>query len=82
MAWIRMIPEDEAEGDVARAYARAVGPAGGPVDNILKIHSIAPKALADHLALYRNLMFGESPLSRTEREAIAVVVSVMNKCRY
>src|SRR5687768_2007614 len=32
-------------------------------------------------ALYRAIQFGESPLSRLEREAIAVVVSAANQCQ-
>jgi alkylhydroperoxidase family enzyme len=35
-----------------------------------------------HVALYRLIMFGQSGLSRTEREAIAVAVSAANGCHY
>jgi alkylhydroperoxidase family enzyme len=35
-----------------------------------------------HLALYRELMFGRSELTRAEREMIAVAVSVVNHCHY
>mgnify|MGYP000682893523 CR=1 FL=1 len=38
--------------------------------------------LLDHYALYRTSMFGPSPLTRVEREAIAVVVSATNDCFY
>jgi uncharacterized peroxidase-related enzyme len=41
-----------------------------------------PQALLDHLRLYRELMFGESGLTRAEREMLAVAVSVENECRY
>ena len=50
--------------------------------NILRSHSLNPEALAAHLRLYRTIMFGESPLSRVEREAIAVAVSAANDCHY
>lgn len=50
--------------------------------HILASHSLNPKALHGHLALYRAVMFGESPLSRVEREAIAVAVSAANDCHY
>ena len=50
--------------------------------NILRSHSLNPVALAAHLRLYRTIMFGESPLSRVEREAIAVTVSAVNDCHY
>jgi alkylhydroperoxidase family enzyme len=42
----------------------------------------AAAGLRDHHALYRTLMFGPSPLSRSEREAIAVEVSRTNECHY
>lgn len=50
--------------------------------NILASHSLNPAALDAHLRLYRTIMFGDSPLSRTEREAIAVAVSAANDCHY
>jgi alkylhydroperoxidase family enzyme len=54
----------------------------GQIANILKAHSIHPEVMITHLALYRELMFGRSELSRAEREMIAVAVSVTNHCHY
>ncbi len=51
-------------------------------DNILRIHGVHPEALSLHYALYRELMYGASPLSRVQREMIAVTVSRVNRCRY
>jgi alkylhydroperoxidase/carboxymuconolactone decarboxylase family protein YurZ len=34
------------------------------------------------MALYREIMFGPSGLSRQERELLAVVVSAANSCGY
>lgn len=81
MAWIRMIDENEAEGRLRRLYSQLVEPWGG-VDNILKIHSLNPASLRGHVALYRALMQGPSPLSVVQREMIAVVVSAANRCHY
>jgi alkylhydroperoxidase family enzyme len=50
--------------------------------NILASHSLNPEALAAHVQLYRTIMFGDSPLTRVEREAIAVAVSAANDCHY
>jgi alkylhydroperoxidase family enzyme len=50
--------------------------------NILASHSLNPEALAAHVRLYRTIMFGDSPLTRVEREAIAVAVSSANDCHY
>ena len=52
------------------------------LDNILAIHSLNQDALRAHVALYRTIIFGPSPLTRPEREAIAVAVSAANNCHY
>lgn len=78
--WIESVGPDEAEGALAEAYERISR--GRPMDHILEIHTLHPQSLLDHYALYRTSMFGPSPLSRVEREAIAVVVSASNDCFY
>lgn len=50
MAWIRMIPESEAEGELKAEYAGAMEPWGG-VDNIMKIHSLNVATLKAHMLL-------------------------------
>ena len=81
MAWIKIIDEENAEDSLKEQYDQLIEPWGG-VDNILKIHSLNPESLAAHVKLYKTLMYGKSPLRRTEREMIAVVVSSLNKCFY
>lgn len=81
MAYIRTTDSDAATGELASAYETVRG-ARGTVANIMKIHSVAPRAMLAHLNLYRELMFGPSELTRTERETIAVAVSVANHCHY
>ena len=81
MAWIRMIRETEAEGELAESYQRYREPSGR-VDNILRIHSLNPPSLERHYQLYRHLMRGPSGLTRVERELIAVAVSQKNDCHY
>ena len=54
----------------------------GSLDNILTIHSVNPPALEAHFELYSRTMRGDSPLTRVEREVVAVAVSIENKCRY
>ncbi len=81
MSWIRVIEEVEADEALRRAYEE-VGAARGEVANILKVHSLRPQVMMAHLALYRELMFGRSELTRAEREMIAVSVSVVNHCHY
>lgn len=81
MAWIETVPEGGAEGRLSEIYRSIAGRSGG-VANILKVESLNPEALSDHFSFYRTVMFGESPLSRVEREGIAVVVSAENECHY
>ena len=81
MAWIDIIDEENAEGSLKDQYKELIEPWGG-VDNILKIHSLNPESLSAHVKLYRTLMYGKSPLRRTDREMIAVVVSTINQCHY
>ncbi len=81
MSWIEEIEVSKADGNLADMYAQ-LEKQRGKVSNILKVHSLNPAALGNHLDLYMTLMFGKSGLSRMEREAIAVVVSANNECEY
>ncbi len=81
MSWIKVIPPAEATGELAELYARLQTP-GGSVDHILAVHSLNPASLRTHYDLYRACMFGPSELSRAQREMVAVVVSVTNRCHY
>jgi uncharacterized peroxidase-related enzyme len=81
MAFISYIPETEASDELRRLYDRYREPSGG-VDNIIRIHSHNPESMEKHYEFYRHLMRGPSPLSRPQREMIAVVVSSANHCHY
>lgn len=81
MAWIKVIREEEAGGELRQLYDRMIEPWGG-VDNILKIHSLNPPSLRAHFELYKTLMRSSSGLSGVQREMIAVVVSTANRCHY
>jgi uncharacterized peroxidase-related enzyme len=81
LPYIRLIDEDEAEGVLEEEYAAAVGRAG-KVFNILKAMSLRPAVLRASIALYREIMFGESGLSRKERELLATVASAAQDCHY
>ena len=81
MSWIDEIDISAADGRLAGMYAELIEKRG-KVSNILKVHSLNPDAMGSHLNLYMTLMFGDSGLSRAEREAVAVVVSATNDCAY
>jgi alkylhydroperoxidase family enzyme len=51
-------------------------------DNILRIHGVHARLMRLHYDLYREVMRGPGPLSRVQREMIAVRVSAANGCHY
>ena len=82
MAWIRVIPDDEAEGELAELYSAMADPGTGRIDNVLAIHGLNPEGLKAHWAVYRAAMSGTKGLRKVDREMIAVVVSDLNGCHY
>jgi uncharacterized peroxidase-related enzyme len=70
MTWIRTIKPEEAEGKTKEVY-----------DSILS-RSMEPEVLSHQVEIYSELMMGPGPLTREEREMIAVVVSAANKSPY
>jgi len=81
MAFIPYVPYEEATGALADLYARYAASRGW-IDNIIRIHSLNPPSMEHHVVLYAHLMRGRSPLSRVQREMIAVAVSAANDCFY
>lgn len=81
MAWIQIVDEDEATGQLKREYKAAIK-RRGRVYNILKVQSLNPAALHAGMQLYLVAMFGESGLGRAEREMLATVTSWANHCVY
>ncbi len=78
--WIDVVGPEEADGELTEVYERVSG--GRPMAHIIEIQTLHPASLEQHHHLYRTLMFGPSPLTRAERESIAVVVSAANDCFY
>ncbi len=72
MAFIDYIPEEAIPED-QRVPDR---------DNIIQIHSVHPRTMRHHYDLYIELMRRRGPLSRVQREMVAVVVSAANDCHY
>lgn len=81
MAWIQEIQKSEANGQLKKIY-NELEEKRGKISNIMKIHSLNPKAMKNHMDFYLNLMFRQSGLTREEREFIGVVVSIINNCEY
>lgn len=51
-------------------------------DNILQIHGVHPAVMRQHYDLYLELMHRPGPLTRRQREMLAVRVSAINRCHY
>lgn len=81
MPWIRVIGLSEATGLLKQQYEAALQRAGR-IWNIVSIMSQNPPTLKASMVFYSALMHGPSPLSRAQREMIAVVVSRANSCVY
>jgi alkylhydroperoxidase family enzyme len=81
MAWIRTIGPDEAQGRLRDSYAAACQRAGR-VYEIVRAMSLAPEILDASMNLYLRVMKGASPLTRAQREMLAVVTSRANDCHY
>ena len=81
MAFINTVDPQDAEGIVKQEYEKGTQ-RSGRVFNILKIMSLSPAALRESMRLYLAIMYGESELSRAQREMLATVVSQVNHCYY
>ena len=81
MAYIRLVEESEATGALKREYDLAIRRAGR-VWNIVKTMSPNPAVLKTSMDMYLKVMFAPSPLTRAQREMVAVVVSATNDCYY
>ena len=81
-AWIEMISDQDADGDVLDALADARTP-HGTVDNVLRVHSLRPNTMRGHMALYRSVLHDESNTIPTWfQETIGSYVSMINDCPY
>jgi alkylhydroperoxidase family enzyme len=81
MAHVHVLGYDESTGVARREYDAAVRRAGR-IWNIVSIQSQLPEVMRDSMRLYQTVMYGASPLSRAQREMMAVVTSQVNDCHY
>ena len=82
MAWIQIIDEDDATGELKAIYDDLTQ-RRGKMSNIMRVHSLHPAAMQAHMDLYLKIMFSHSGgLRRADRELIATVVSATNGCPY
>ena len=81
MAHIHVLSYDETSGVARREYDAAKRRAGR-IWNIVSIQSQLPEVMRDSMKIYQSIMYGPSPLTRAQREMMAVVTSQANDCHY
>lgn len=81
MPWIHQVPVDEATGLVKAEYDKAIRRAGR-LWHIVQIMSANPRTMKASMEFYLAIMYGQSPLSRVQRELLATVVSAELDCHY
>ena len=79
--YIDIVPLKRATGLLKKQYEAALARAGR-IWGIVSIMSPNPRAMKVSMDFYKTLMYGPSPLSRGQREMLAVVVSATNHCVY
>lgn len=81
MARIEIIEPDKASGRLKEVYDQLQS-SRGKLAEVHKIQSLRPESILKHMDLYMEIMYSKSELSRAQREMIAVIVSINNRCAY
>ena len=74
-------PRDSLPDDVRDIFAKCEDKLGF-VPNVLRVYAMDPAHFRAFRAMRAAVMEGDSPLSKLEREMVAVVVSAVNRCYY
>ena len=81
-AWIRMVPLEEASGELAEMYETVKTP-HGTVDNVMRAHSLRPHTMRGHVVLYRSVLHHPgNTVPLWFLETVAAYVSIINRCDY
>jgi uncharacterized peroxidase-related enzyme len=82
VTWISTVSYGQAKGRLKLLYDRVKGP-GDNVDNIMMAHSLRPHTMDGHMALYKYVLHhSANTVPKWLLEAIGVLVSHLNGCRY
>jgi len=81
MPRIKVINHAEATAKFKEIYDELVKSLG-QLAEVHKIQSLRPESIIAHMALYMEIMYSRSELSRAERELIGTIVSIANGCKY
>ena len=81
-AWIKMIPDEEADSELLDVLQLARTP-HGTVDNVMRVHSLRPNTMRGHVVLYRAALHDDAnTLPTWLQETISSYVSILNHCDY
>ena len=81
-AWIRTIPDDEADDALMAVFDLARTP-HGTLDNVMRVHSLRPATMKGHVALYRSVLHSDdATVPSWFLETVASYVSILNGCAY
>lgn len=81
-AWIKMIPDESAEGRLKVLLDAARTP-HGTVDTVMRVHSLRPETMHGHVTLYRAVLHSEeNTLPFWFLEVVASYTSILNDCTY
>lgn len=81
IARLHVPDEEDVPDEVKELWAQPLEKLGF-VPNVLRVFALRPRHLLGWWAYYEELLRGESGLTKAQREMIAVVVSVTNRCHY
>lgn len=81
MAFIKTIPYEVAPENIKGGYDSILRHTL-KVGNIHAVSAIRPAIMETLFVHFRTVMYGPAGLSRAEKEMIATVVSVVNRCQY
>lgn len=81
-AWIKMVPDEEADDTLLDIMKLARTP-HGTVDNVMRVHSLRPATMRGHVVLYRAALHdADNTLPTWLQEVISSYVSILNNCAY
>ena len=81
-AWIELIADEDATGELKAFYDQVRTP-HGTVDNVMRAHSLRPHTMGGHLALYKSVLHNpENTLPFWFLEVVASYTSILNDCDY
>ena len=82
MSWIKMIADSEADAELKAILEQGRAPSG-QIDNVMRVHSLRPRTMLGHRALYMSVLHNDSnTLPDWLLETVSSYVSILNDCDY